>query len=99
MRHGSAPMTDPAPLIHPERWVSEWRAIGGGIFLGEGPDGEGGRAVDVLTLGPSRLRIGSDDWRTFQRLKRMIESRSARRKVLDYLTRRNATAGQDWSAI
>lgn len=85
-----------AALLHPERWLSAWLAIGGTITLGD-PMLIAGRECDgLLYLGPSFVPAETYDSprrREYKRLRTQIEQPAARAAVVDYLERRAATRG------
>lgn len=70
-------------IFRPERWVREWRALGGICYSGEGPWGENG--TRMLGLGTSRPDGDMESHPKVAVLEAMVGSRDARIAVAQWL--------------
>lgn len=92
-------MGEVVSLISPKRWLSEWRAAGGFVTLGDGPFGpDGQRTVGMLELAP-KFSL-SEPWdsprrREVERLKRQVAGSLARLAVIAYMRRHEGTRYAD----
>lgn len=83
-----------AVLFHAERWVSQWRAVGGFVTVCEWPlvDGE----PTLLDLAPTLT--SAEPWNSPRRhraahLRAALARPGSRDRVIDYLSRVDASRG------
>ncbi|QGN54628.1 hypothetical protein [Novosphingobium sp. Gsoil 351] len=81
-------------LFHPERWVSQWRALGGYLTVGEWPviDGEP-TLLDLAPTFPAAEPWDSPRRRQATHLRAALAMPGARGRVIDYLARVEASRG------
>lgn len=84
-------MAEVTPLFHPERWLAEWEAVGGTLYVGDGPGG----AERLLDLTPRDVSSWWDTPRRneAERLRNLLDLPGAHALLADYLERRRATRG------
>lgn len=86
-----------AVLFHAERWVSQWRAVGGILAVAPGRISTGGNEIDpLLELGPTFPL--AEPWdspgrRQVAHLRAALAMPRARDGVIEFLKRQRSTGG------
>lgn len=89
-------MADVAVLFHAERWVSEWRAIGGTVYLAESALATASGCDGLLEMGPTFSLAEPGDSprrRQVEHLRKALAMPGARDAVRDHMIKRHATIG------
>ena len=85
-------------LFHAERWVSQWRALGGYLTVGQWPLIEGEPTLlDLAPTFPLAEPWDSPRRRQVAHLRSALAMSGARDRVLDYLKRKEASYGRQHS--
>jgi hypothetical protein len=90
-------MPEPVPLFHAERWVSQWKALGGIISIGDGLLNPAGKSLGDILKSAKTLTL-AEPWNSprrhqVQHLRAMLELPGAQDRVIEYICRQRSSSG------